>query len=100
VSTGVYISRVLPPLPIEALDGWRTQALCNGHPTEGPSTWDDSIHNENDRARAARVKRAQAICAVCPVAGPCGEDVDLRHDEGIRAGTDLRQLQKRRRRAS
>lgn len=95
-----YLRRTPPPPTLVPADSWRDQAACASHPTLPVWMWDDSIHNENDRQRAGRVKQAQAVCADCPVAGPCAEDVDPRWDEGVRAGTDLRRVRRAKRSAS
>lgn len=64
-STGARSNRP----PVQVVDdqighAWRTQAACNGHPTEW---WFDSSPNSAD------YRQAMAICAVCPVRTTCLE---------------------------
>jgi Transcription factor WhiB len=92
-----YLRISSPPDSHVRPGGWRDHALCRDHPTLPPSTWDDSLgtvdeRHEHPAQRAARVARAVAVCERCPVRMACLADVDLRYDEGVRAGVDLRQL--------
>lgn len=87
-----------PPTP----DGnWRARAACFKHPRLKPSTWDDTCGREPDDVRTQRIAAAKTVCRTeCPVRQQCLDDVDLRHDEGVRGGEDLRDLRTARRRAA
>lgn len=91
----------MPPPTGLTIGAWRERAICRNHPRLPPSTWDDTAPGEGGRrgdARAARVQLAKAVCRTCPVATQCLADVDLRFDEGIRGGEDLRDVRAARRR--
>lgn len=83
-----------PHIPPES---WRERALCLGHDLP-PQTWDDTVGDyeigdrEHASMRAARVERAKSVCRRCPVIDDCLRDVDLKWDEGVRGGVDLREL--------
>jgi len=93
----------IPPVPprLSAVDDthWRNRAACLNHPTVPPWTFDDQAGNgkEDSAARARRIATAVAVCKGCPVRDACLADVDLRFDEGVRGGVDLRKLRAKQR---
>lgn len=91
-----------PPLALTA-GGWRRDARCRKHPTLPATTWDDAPgpgHRELTEVRDARIALAKKVCRTeCPVRQQCLRDVDLRYDEGVRGGEDLREIKAEMRRA-
>lgn len=83
-------------------DQWLRRALCRyvGHPTD----WDDTLDTGDDKRRepaedrAARHKRAKAVCARCPVQIECANSADMWTDSGIWAGISLEEWRKEQRR--
>lgn len=77
---------------------WKLRGSCRNHPTLPPETWDDTTPigapRELAPQRAARVERAKAVCATCPVRQECVDSIDLRYDEGIRGGQDIRAIKR------
>lgn len=71
-------------LGLRAGEGWRRDAVCT------PSDMDrlDPIVGGEPTPGELAVRRAAAreLCAVCPVAWPCGAEADLNGDVGVRAG--------------
>lgn len=51
--------------------------------------WDAALAGEHEVDRVARHTRAMAYCRRCPVRRACAADVDVWHDDGIRAGVVL-----------
>jgi len=49
-------------------DEWRRRARCQG---EAAAEFYPPFGGERKRDRVARELRAKAVCATCPVAGPC-----------------------------
>lgn len=88
-----------PPVDLIRPEGWRALAACNGHPSLPANTWDDSLQDGPEPGRTERIAAAVAVCKTCPVRVPCLDDVDLRFDEGVRGGVDLREWRAVRRRA-
>lgn len=64
---------------------WHADAACRGM---GTSAWFPARHED--------VRPAKAICAACPVAGPCGAAAG---EAGIWAGTSARERRRTRRAA-
>lgn len=93
-----YLRADAPPLNFVRPGGWRERAACRRHPQLPPQTWDDSLGAEGESresadGRAKRVAKAIAVCNTeCPVKAFCLATVDLRYDEGVRGGIDLRRL--------
>jgi hypothetical protein len=99
-----WISVTPPPADLIRPGGWRDQAACHNHPTLPAATWDDTTTTDDgrrgDKSRAARIAAAIDVCKTCPVRIPCLDDADLRWDEGVRGGVDLRDLRRHRKDAS
>lgn len=73
---------------------WHTYARCRGTMVNGACDWFPSEQSsEADRRR----ERAQAVCAMCPVAGPCRE-ASRGESNGLWAG-DPREVSLRKRAA-
>lgn len=89
------VSSTPPPLEL-TVGSWRLRAACLGHPTLPPVTWDDDLglgRRETAEARDERIAKAKAVCFTeCPVRRPCGDDVNLDYDTGVRGGEDLRDV--------
>lgn len=89
---------------VPAGDTWRNKAACRDHETLLPQAWDDVTCDDNGRRetgrqRAMRVAAAKTVCDTeCPVKHACLAAVDLRWDEGVRGGIDLRNLRRPKRR--
>jgi hypothetical protein len=75
---------IYPRIPNEE---WRRHAACSF--SADLTLWDAAVEGETPERKAQRHASAKAICRACPVAQKCGESVDFRWDEGIRAGHAL-----------
>jgi hypothetical protein len=98
-----WLTPTPPPERFTAGD-WRNDAACADHPRLKPEAWDDTTDSDGMGTASVRWKRIAAAIKVCrtecPVRDACLADVDLRWDEGVRGGVDLRRLAARRGAAS
>lgn len=70
--------------PPQDPDVWRAEARCRG---DAATDFFAPITGETRRARAARERRAVAVCAECPVQARCLEDAARRGERyGIWGG--------------
>lgn len=78
-------------LPFIPRDDWRARAACTKRVND--MLWDDKVEYESEKHRRRRHDEAKEICwTQCPVRQECADDVDWRHDEGIRGGHRLPSL--------
>lgn len=71
-------------------------AACAGHPEP---LWDATVHGETELEQCRRHTRALRICRGCPIRTECRALVDVKHDDGIRAGMVLPTIPDKDRRA-
>lgn len=101
---GWFGGRPAPPPVDLARESWRDRAACRNHPTLRPSTWDDSVMDEQGcyggEQRTRRIAAAIAVCNHhCPVRMECLRDTNLEWDDGVRGGIDLRDLREAQKRS-